>query len=82
MVLDSTDICRASTEYLCLLILMISCLNSVKLEIKRTTKQKIARRRNKERENHLEQESSRQKTMMEGYILQWTDKAQVKRPKR
>ena len=32
-------------------------------EIKRTTKQKMARRHNKERGNHLEQESNRQKTM-------------------
>ena len=32
-------------------------------EIKRTTKQKMARRRNKEGGNHLEQESNRQKTM-------------------
>ena len=32
-------------------------------EIKRTTKQKIARRHNKEGGNHLEQESNTQKTM-------------------
>ena len=32
-------------------------------EIKRTTKQKMARRHNKEGGNHLEQESNRQKTM-------------------
>ena len=32
-------------------------------EIKRTTKQKIARRHNKEGGNHLDQESNRQKTM-------------------
>ena len=32
-------------------------------EIKRTTKQKMARRHDKERGNHLEQESNRQKTM-------------------
>ena len=32
-------------------------------EIKRTTKQKMARRHNKEGVNHLEQESNRQKTM-------------------
>ena len=32
------------------------------IEIKRTTKQKMARRRNKEGGNHLEQESNRQKT--------------------
>ena len=32
-------------------------------EIKRTTKQKMARRHNKERGNHLEQESNSQKTM-------------------
>ena len=32
-------------------------------EIKRTTKQKMARRHNKEVGNHLEQESNRQKTM-------------------
>ena len=31
--------------------------------IKRTTKQKMARRHNKEGRNHLEQESKRQKTM-------------------
>ena len=34
-----------------------------KEEIKRTTKQKMARRHNKEGGNHLEQESNRQKTM-------------------
>ena len=32
-------------------------------EIKRTTKQKMARRHNKEGGNHLHQESNRQKTM-------------------
>ena len=32
-------------------------------EIKRTTKQKMARRHNKEGGNHLEQESNRQRTM-------------------
>ena len=32
-------------------------------EIKRTTKQKMARRHNKEGGNHLEQESNRQKTV-------------------
>ena len=32
-------------------------------EIERTTKQKVVRRHNKERGNHLEQESNRQKTM-------------------
>ena len=32
-------------------------------EIKRTTKQKMTRRHNKEGGNHLEQESNRQKTM-------------------
>ena len=32
-------------------------------EIKRKTKQKMARRHNKEGGNHLEQESNRQKTM-------------------
>ena len=32
-------------------------------EIKRTTKQKMARRHNKEGGNHLDQESDRQKTM-------------------
>ena len=32
-------------------------------EIKRSTKQKMARRHNKEGGNHLEQESNRQKTM-------------------
>ena len=32
-------------------------------EIKRTTKQRMARRHNKEGENHLGQESNRQKTM-------------------
>ena len=32
-------------------------------EIKRTTKQKMARRHNKEGGNHLDQESNRQKTM-------------------
>ena len=49
-------------------------------EIKRTTVQKMARRHNKEGGNHLDQESNRgqQKTLMEGYILQWMDKAYVK----
>ena len=32
-------------------------------EIKRTTMQKVARRHSKERGNHLEQESNRQKAM-------------------
>ena len=32
-------------------------------EIKRTTKQKMARRHNKEGRNHVDQESNRQKTM-------------------
>ena len=32
-------------------------------EIKKTTKQKMARRHNKEGGNHLEQESNRQRTM-------------------
>ena len=32
-------------------------------EIKRTTKQKMARRHNRERENHLDQEGNRQTTM-------------------
>ena len=32
-------------------------------EIKRTTKQKMARQHNKQGGNHLEQESNRQKTM-------------------
>ena len=77
-------------------------------EIKRTSKQKMARQHNKEGGNHQEQEGNRQKTMedidgglhpavggqslgetgngkatdrrqwktlMEGYILQWMDKA-------
>ena len=46
-------------------------------EIKRTTKQKMVRLRNKEGGNHLEQESNTDqwKTLMEGYILQWIDKA-------
>ena len=34
-----------------------------KEEIKRTTKQKMARRLNKEGGNHLDQESNRQKTI-------------------
>ena len=34
-----------------------------KEEIKRTTKQKMARRHNKDGGNHLEQESNRQQTM-------------------
>ena len=42
-------------------------------EIKRTTMQKMARRHNKEGENHLESESNRQKTMED--ILQWMDTA-------
>ena len=46
-------------------------------EIKRTTKLKMARRHNKEGGDHLEQESNRTqwKTLMEGDILQWMDKA-------
>ena len=46
-------------------------------EIKRTTKQEMARRHNKEGGNHLREESNRGqwKTLMEGYILQWMDKA-------
>ena len=49
-------------------------------EIKRTTKQKMARRHNKEGGNHLEQESNRGqwKALVEGYILQWMDKAYAK----
>ena len=50
-------------------------------EVKRTTKQKMARRHNKEGGNHPEQEinSRRQwKTLTEGYILQWMDTALVK----
>ena len=46
--------------------------------IERMTKQKMARRHNKKGGNHLEQGSNRQKemkTLMEGYILQWMDKA-------
>ena len=37
--------------------------NKEREEIKRTTKQKMAKRCNKEGGNHLEQESNRQKTM-------------------
>ena len=37
-------------------------------EIKRTTKQKMARRRNREGGNHLEQESNRQTTMGDSLI--------------
>ena len=47
-------------------------------EIEMTTKQKMARRHNKEGGNQLEQESKRQKamkTLMEGYVLLWMDKA-------
>ena len=44
-------------------------------EIKRTIMQKMARRHNKEGGNHLEQESNRQKALMEGCILQWMDRA-------
>ena len=51
-------------------------------EIKRTTKQKMARQHNKEGGKHLEQESNRQlaqwKTLMAGYIMQWMDKAYAK----
>ena len=57
-------------------------------EIKRTTWQTMARRRNKEGGNYLERESNRQRTMEDrdwrggggggGYIPQWMDKAQVK----
>ena len=36
-------------------------------EIKRTTKQKMARRHNREGGNHLELESNRQKTMEDVY---------------
>ena len=62
-------------------------------EIKRTNKQKIARRHNKKGGKHLEHEKKKQnkqtnkkkkkttpdrgqwKTLMEGYILQWINKA-------
>ena len=46
-------------------------------EIKGTTKQKMARGHCKERGNHQERESNRgqRKALMEGYILQWKDKA-------
>ena len=47
-------------------------------EIKRTTKQKMERLHNKEGGNHLDRKATdrRQwKTLMEGYILQWMDKA-------
>ena len=46
-------------------------------EIKSTTKQKMERRHNKEGGNHLDHESNRGqwKTLMEGYTLQWMDKA-------
>ena len=50
-------------------------------EIKRTTKQKMARRNNKEGGNTWNRKASdrRQwKALMEGYILQWMDKAKVK----
>ena len=86
-------------------------INPEKEEIMGTTKQKMARRHNKEGGNHLEQESNGQRTMegikeelypavdgqslgerwnrkatdrgqwkalVEGYILQWMDKAKVK----
>ena len=56
-----------------------------RVEIKRTTEQKTAGRLNNEGGNHLEQESNRLDRgqwkaliKMEGYILQWMDKAQVK----
>ena len=42
---------------------MDQTLHKEREEIKRTTKQKMARRRNREGGNHLEQESNRQKTM-------------------
>ena len=48
-------------------------------EIKRTTKQKMARRHNREGGNHqvIRKATDRRqwKTLMEGYILQWMDKA-------
>ena len=43
-------------------------------EIKRTTKQKMARRPNKGGGNHLEQENNRQKAMEDIDILHWMDK--------
>ena len=48
-------------------------------EIKGMTKQKMARSRSKGGRNHLEQDSIRQqcKALMEGYIQQWMNKAQV-----
>ena len=45
-------------------------------KIKRTTKQKVTGRQNKEGGNHAEQDRIRQ-MQMEG-ILQWMDKAKVK----
>ena len=50
-------------------------------EIKGTTEQKMARQHNKEGGDHLEQEGTDRgqwKVLMEGYILQWMDKAKVK----
>ena len=47
-------------------------------EIKRTTKQKMARRHNREGGNHLIRKATDRgqwKTLMEGYILHWMDKA-------
>ena len=44
-------------------------------EIKRTTKWKMTRQHSKEGGDHLVQESNRQKTVIEGYSLQWMDKA-------
>ena len=47
-------------------------------EIKRTTKQKMARRHNKEGGNRKATDRRQWKTLMEGYILQWMNKAQGK----
>ena len=44
-------------------------------EIKGTTKQKTTWQG---RRDHPEHENNRQKTLVEGYILQWMDKAKVK----
>ena len=46
-------------------------------EIQGMTKQKMARRHNKEGGNHLDQKATDRgqwKALMEGYILQWMDK--------
>ena len=59
---------------------MDETLPRVATKERKEIKLKMARQHSKEGGNHLEQESNRRqwKVLMEGYILQWMDKAKVK----